>query len=133
MLNYYFSPMQIGKMHRALAIKSARKYVKEDTYTAVPHEIAQNETWNFDIRMYSDIVVKKGAVLTVNGKIFMADQSRIIVKRGASLIVDGGIITSAGKTWQGIKIEGKENQRRLSKNKGVVIYKNGAVIKNVKK
>lgn len=131
MLNYYFSPMQIGKMHRALSIKSVRKYVKENTYTATPHEIAQNETWNFDIRLYSDIVVKKGAVLTLKGKILMAEQARIIVKRGASLIVDGGIITSSGKTWQGVKIEGKENRIRLSRKKGEVIFKNGAVIENV--
>lgn len=133
MLNYYFSPMQIGKMHRALSIKSVRKYVKENTYNAVQYEIDQNETWNFDIRWYSDIVIKRGAVLTLKGKILMADQAAIVIKRGASLIVDGGVITSSGQTWQGIKTEGAKNKKkRLFGKKGEVIFKNGGIIENVR-
>lgn len=133
MLNYYFSPMQIGKMHRALSIKSVRKYVKENTYNAVQYEIDQNETWNFDIRWYSDIVIKRGAVLTLKGKILMADQAAIVIKRGASLIVDGGVITSSGQTWQGIKTEGAKNKmKRLFGKKGEVIFKNGGIIDNVR-
>ncbi|MES2287738.1 MAG: M43 family zinc metalloprotease [Bacteroidota bacterium] len=133
MLNYYFSPMQIGKMHRALSIKSVRQYVKENAYNARQLEIDQNETWNFDIRMYSDIIVKKGSVLTLKGKILMADRAAIVIKRGASLIVDGGVITSSGQTWQGIKIEGAKNRmKRLFGKKGDVILKNGAVVKNAR-
>ncbi len=133
MLNYYFSPMQIGKMHRALSIKSVRKYVKENVYNAEQFEIDQNETWNFDIRMYSDIVIQKGAVLTLKGKILMADQAAIVIKRGASLIVDGGVITASGQTWQGIKIGGGKNRmKRLFGKKGEVIFKNGGEVKNAR-
>lgn len=134
MLNYYFSPMQIGKMHRALSIKSVRKYVKDNTYNAVPLEINQYETWNFDIRCYSDIVIKRGAALTLKGKILMADEAAIVIKRGATLIVDGGVITSSGQTWQGIKNEGAKNRmKRLFEKKGEVIFKSGGIIENVRK
>lgn len=133
MLNYYFSPMQIAKMHRALSIKSVRKYVKENIYNAGQLEIYQNETWNFDIRMYSDIVIKKDAVLNLKGQILMTEQAEIIVKRGATLIVDGGIITSSGQTWQGIKIEGGKNRMKcLFGKKGEVVFKNGGEVKNVR-
>jgi len=134
MLNYYFSPMQIGKMHRALSIKSVRRYVKDSVYNSMPIKIKRNETWNFDIRCYSNIVIESGTDLTVTGKILMADQAEIIVKRGASLILDGGIITGAGKTFQGIKVIGKGNRlQRLFGESGKVIYKNGAVIENNRK
>jgi hypothetical protein len=125
MLNYYFSPMQVGKMHRALSIKSARKYVKDSPYNEVAQKIKSNEIWNFDIRWYSDIIIQSGATLTVTGKILMADQAQIIIKRGAQLIVDGGIITSANQTWQGVKIKGEK------KSKGEkIIFKNGGVIEH---
>ncbi|MCE9540838.1 MAG: hypothetical protein K8R85_16715, partial [Bacteroidetes bacterium] len=134
MLNYYFSPMQIGKMHRALSIKSVRKYVKENVYNTEQFEIDQNETWNFDIRMYSDIIVKKGVVLTLKGRILMANQAAIVIKRGASLIVDGGVIISSGQTWQGIKIEGAKNRmKHLFGKRGEVIFKNGGEVKNTRK
>lgn len=134
LVKYYFSPMQIGKMHRALSIKSVRKYVKESPFDEEPIKINQNETWNFDIKLYSDIIIRSGAILNVTGKISMADQAKIIIKRGATLIVDGGTITSSNSTWQGIKIIGNENGiPSLFGSKGKVIFRNGAVIGNVQK
>ncbi len=134
MLNYYFSPMQIGKMHRALSIKSARKYVKDNPDNILQHSIHANETWNFDIRIYSDIVLKRGVVFTVTGKVLMAAQAEIIVKKGAQLIIDGGSIIAANQTWKGIKIVGnKYIVQHIKRGKGEVIYKNGGVVKNVRK
>jgi hypothetical protein len=129
LLNYYFSPMQIGKMHRALTLKSARKYVKEDTYDATPHKIKKNEIWNFDIRWYSDIIVEPGVTLTVTGKIAMAEQAKIIVKRGATLLIDGGMITASSVSWQGISIK-KRNLilKKIFKKDGQLILKNAAVL-----
>ena len=132
MLNYYFSPMQIGKMHRALSVKSVRKYVKESVYNTVQHKINHNETWNFDIRWYSDIVIENGATLTLKGKILMADQAEITVKRGALLIIDGGIITSAGKSWQGVKTGKTKKRFKRFNGEGKVILKNGGAIENAK-
>ncbi len=133
MLNYYFSPMQIGKMHRAVSIKTIRKYVKEDALGLSANEISTNETWDFDFRSYSDIVIKAGATLTVKGKVLMPQQARIVIKRGAFLVVDGGVITSVDSTWQGIKIEGKRSKlQRLLGAKGEVIFKNEGVIENQK-
>ena len=128
-LHYYFSPMQIGKMHRALTIKSARKYVKEDTFEERSHRIKKDETWNFDIKWYSTIVVESGATLTVTGKILMPEQGEILVKRGGKLLVDGGIITASGTQWRGIKVKENKNAiQRLFGSSGEVKLTNGAVI-----
>ena len=59
----------------------------------------------------------------------MAEQAVIIIKRGAQLIVDGGVITSSGKTWQGIKIKGNKMQHVFGAQ-GKVILQNGGIIKN---
>lgn len=134
MLYYYFSPMQIGKMHRALSIKTVRKYVKEDAFCPAANEISKNEKWNFDFRSYGDIVIKAGATLTITGRVLMPEQARIVIKRGAFLIVDAGVITSVGQSWLGIKTEGKRNKlKRLLGAKGEVVLKNGALIINTLK
>jgi hypothetical protein len=94
---YYFSPKQIGKMHRALAVKSAKRYVK-DAYTHEPLYITESETWDFDMRCYSDIRVKKGATLTIKGKITIPQQCKVYVERGGQVIVEGGVLENyAGK------------------------------------
>jgi hypothetical protein len=134
LLNYYFSPMQIGKLHRALSIKNTRKYVKETPFNPIAHNITVNETWDFDIRWYSDIVVKTGVTMTVKCKILMADQAKIIVERGATLIIDGGTITSAYQMWKGIEVWGDRTKSQLPSAgityQGKVILKNGAKIEN---
>ncbi len=134
MLHYYFSPMQMGKMHRSLSIKSGKKYVKEDVYDNRVCKIKENETWNFDIRCYSDIIVERGATLTVTGKITMPEQGKIVVKRGAKLIVDGGIITGIRQKWGGMEIKKNRNGiQHLLGREGEIELKNGAVIENTGK
>lgn len=91
-LGYYFSPKQIGKMHRALSIKTVKRYVREDVVSPAPLYVTGNETWDFDMRVYSDIVIKKGATLTIKGKIDMPAGCKIRVSKRARLTLDGGTI-----------------------------------------
>jgi hypothetical protein len=132
MLHYYFSPMQIGKMHRALSIKSVRKYVKENVSDDRVYKLKNDELWNFDIRWYSSISIESGTTLTIKGKLVMPEGADITVKRGARLLVDGGVITSAGINWNGIKIKDSKNRlTRLFGKAGVVEVKNNGRIENV--
>lgn len=127
-VNWYFSPMQIGKIHRALSIKTSRKYV-DDVFDTRPMEIRKNELWNFDIRCYSSIIVHKGATLTITGKVQLPQQASITVSRGAKLIIDGGAITGSANGWQGIEAKKSKNalQRLFGKNAQVEII-NGAYV-----
>ncbi|MEZ4888557.1 MAG: T9SS type A sorting domain-containing protein [Chitinophagales bacterium] len=113
--NHYISPMQAGKMHRALAFSNMRNYVDGCPYSNVPLEITKDETWSFDIRLYRDIIVRSGNTLTVTCSVRLPDNATVVVERGAKLILDGGSITNAcepdpanGITgmWGGIQVWG---------------------------
>lgn len=100
LIAYYFTPKQIGKMHRALSIKTAMKYVRDDVYSGEPYYISRNELWDFDSRWYSDIVIKKGVTLTLKGKLTIPPNCAVIVKKGGQLVIDGGSVVHAGELGQ---------------------------------
>lgn len=136
---HYISPMQLGKIHRMLAIHSLRKYVKEMTSESnYPFVVTNNETWDFDIQMYQDIVVKQGATLTLKCRVGMANNGRIIVERGARLIIDGGEVFPWGTSWEGVQVWGTSNQRQiinangLSTYHGIVNVINGGTLRDAK-
>ena len=110
--NAYKSPMQAGIMHRTLSLSNMRKYVTDCPYSPIPLEITENEVWDFDIRIYNDIIVKSGATLTITCAVRMPKDAKIVVERGAKLIVDGGLITNAceNERWQGIEVWGNAGQ-----------------------
>lgn len=89
--SYYFSPKQIGKMHRALAIKTTRRFVKGYPASDAPLVVNQNETWDFDIRLYSGIKVTKGATLTIKGIVSIPASCNITTEEGGRLIVEGRV------------------------------------------
>ncbi|MCF8424671.1 MAG: zinc-dependent metalloprotease [Bacteroidia bacterium] len=135
----YVSPMQMGKMHRTLSTSNVRKYVKEVTSAAnYPLVVNNNETWDFDIQMYQDIVVKTGATLTIRCVVGMANNGRIIVERGGRLIVDGGEINAWGPSWSGIQVWGTSNQPQrinangLSTYQGIVKIINQGLVRDAK-
>ncbi|MEW6467859.1 MAG: M43 family zinc metalloprotease [Bacteroidota bacterium] len=113
----YLSPLQLGKIHRALSLKTLRRYVKNDFSKLPDYTISNSELWDFDVKWYGNIVVKKGVTWTVKGKISLPDGARITVQKGAKLIVDGGLITAAYNEWSG------------TRGKGKIEMKNGGVIK----
>ncbi|MDR3058573.1 MAG: hypothetical protein LBU84_10610, partial [Prevotella sp.] len=51
----YISSMQAGQIHRALALKSTRKYVKKETYSPIPLVINSSQVWDFNLKLYRDI------------------------------------------------------------------------------
>jgi hypothetical protein len=129
----YFSPKQMAKMHRALSLKSVRRYVKDCVYSTTPRVITANETWDFNIKFYSDIIVEAGATLTIQCNVLMPDEAKIIVKPGAKLVIDGGTITSGcGLMWQGIEVWGDKSKTQNLANQGVLILQNNAIIENAR-
>ncbi len=98
----YLSPLQLGFMHRALALKSVRKYVKDMNSSTNSLVVNQSEIWDFDIQMYQDILVTNGATLNIICKVGMAKNGVIKVDPGATLIVGSGLLTSWGSMWGGI-------------------------------
>lgn len=147
-VNDYFRPLQVGRMHRELGRSNLRQFVDCDQTHATSQVVNTDETWDFDRRVYGDIIVETGATLILTCKLLMPLNGRITVKRGARLILDGGTITRANtcignEKWQGIQIFGNneiahtasmldENISLPAEAPGVVIVKNDAIIEHAK-
>jgi hypothetical protein len=140
----YISPKSAGRMHRALSLyentfemnnKPMHKYVKEKHPFEVPLTINEDETWDFAIKMYQDIIIPDGRTLTITCEVKMPLSGKIIVEPGGKLVVDGGTITCAHNGfWGGIEVWGDVEAHQYTINgqcaQGQVILKNGAVIEN---
>jgi hypothetical protein len=136
------SPMQLGRIHRNAHFLSCRKYFyntePEDNahnHTGMgqlnPVIVNSNQTWDFDIKMYNDIVVKTGATLTITCRVYMPFYSNIIVEKGAKLIIDGGTISSDRNNtmWYGISVLGQQHiAQDVAGAQGIIEMKNGATI-----
>lgn len=100
------TPLQMGRMNRALALKNVRKYAWG--YGSVSYDVGYDQTWDADIKFYQDIVVKSGNTLHITGTLEMVPEASVIVESGGRLIVDSGRITNAlysGTHWQGVIAE----------------------------
>ncbi len=138
----YISPKVAGRMHRSLSMYNnvwlinnmpMHQYVKEKYSYAIPLEITSNETWDFAIKLYQDIVVKSGSTLTIQCEVKMPINGKIIVERGGTLVIDGGVIDCGwdDAMWQGIEVWGNRNASQLTAGaQGKVLMKNNAIIEN---
>jgi hypothetical protein len=141
-----------GHIHRNLAITNLRQFIDcSESYSPTPLNqsgasttydriVSSNETWDLNMRVYSNITVKTGATLTVTCKVLMAEQGLIKVERGARLIVDGGTITRANtcsptQYWGAIAVAGNSTKIQpvptgtlATNDAGVVILKNQGML-----
>lgn len=129
---YYISPNQIGRIHRVARFDATREFIWG--YSSVPYNITSDQTWDFSIKMYEDLIIKSGNTLTVTCEIQMVPEASIMIEPGATLVLDGGRITSAKGAkngWRGIQVWGNHNLNQYgSQNQGKLITKNGAIIEN---
>jgi hypothetical protein len=99
------TPLQMGRMHRSLSMRSVRKYAWG--YSEIPYRVERDELWNMNIKFFQDIVVEKDKTLILKNTLELVPEASIILEPGARLIVDGGVITNAlysENFWQGVII-----------------------------
>ena len=145
----YFSPKQIGQIHRQPATSYApvggqhlpARWVQcEPSPLAEVVHIVQDATWNMNRLINQGIIVEPGATLTLQCKLYMGHGAGITVKPGGRLIIDSGIITSmtgdCDSFWPGIQVWGTANQHQFPANnptyQGLVVLKNGATIEHAR-
>jgi hypothetical protein len=132
--NQYCSPLQLGRMDRVLSFNQIG--LATSGYSETPMEITQNETWDFAMKVYSDILVKSGNTLTIACKVYMPEEGSIIVEPGAKLIIDGGEVTVPGAPaatfWQGINVLGNASLAQNPTTHGVLHIINGGTISHAR-
>lgn len=136
--SYYISPMQAGKMHRALSFTSVRKYVTCEK-SDLPLVITDEQLWDFDMKLYQDLIIENGATLTLTCHLVMHPDAKIIVKPGGRLIIDGATVGTdllETRLWQGIEVWGDRTTHQNIVNgnyrQGYIKMQNGATIENAK-
>ncbi|OPZ98086.1 MAG: hypothetical protein BWY70_01321 [Bacteroidetes bacterium ADurb.Bin408] len=99
----YTSPLQTGKMHRALHIYNVKKYTDCLCDTKKKWIIGKDEVWDFPFKSYNPIIIGNGQKLTVACTLEMPDGCDIIVENGGTLVIaQTGIITGGcDKAWSG--------------------------------
>jgi hypothetical protein len=129
------TPLQMGRMNRALAVRSVRKYAWG--YSESPYVVDNEQQWAFNVKFYQDIRVKSGVTLHVSGTLEMVPQASIILEPGARLVVDGGRITSAlysDSHWQGVVKESAPKKRfsflRKKEPKAEIVLLNDGRLEN---
>lgn len=100
----FLKPRQIGKMHRSSAITNLRQYFTETSYTNNFREV-ESDTWDLDMRLYSDVKISGSNVILETCKLILPPQSKIIIQDNSKFILDGGEIKSANdESWRGVEI-----------------------------
>lgn len=103
----FLSNLQISKIYLAASTKSTRQYFTEDSFKNTSLNVGNDELWDLNFRLYSNVKIDNNSSLKATCKIIMAPDSRFIVKDGSNFIIEGAEITSANNsTWNGIKVEG---------------------------
>lgn len=124
---------QLGIAHEALATTNLRQFIACTEKYGNPESdvvVSADETWDIDLRLFSNVVVKNGATLTITCKVLMPEEGLITVERGGKLIVDGGTVTRAntcGPTqfWRTISAHGDPSSQA---NGAVVRIMNGGLV-----
>lgn len=132
----YLSPRQISNVHRTMALKGPRRVVNNCPYSSTPLTISGSEHWDFDIRIYRDIVIEDDADLTISCRVVMSEDAKIIVKPGGKLTIDGGVVTTrCYHFWKGIEVWGDINESQYPSSdppQGWLVIRNGGLIENAR-
>ena len=97
----------IGSILKAASTTSIRQYFTHDSYHNVELNIAEDELWDVDFRIYKDVVIEDSTALTVSCNLIVPPENKIIIRDGGTLTLNQGTLHSANNTaWEGIKIEG---------------------------
>jgi hypothetical protein len=103
-----WTPQQLAMVHCSLANGMQRVVIRDwDRYSAdstVSIEKGDTQVWNFPQYFTSDLVLERGAQLTLNCTLNMPPGGRIILKPGSRLVVNGTITTDGAYTWKGIQV-----------------------------
>ncbi len=102
----HFNSTQLGKMFKALSLSNVRQFVTEESFNNTCLTISNEQKFDINTRIYSNIIIRNGGTLRLTCKLIMPPNSYIIVEDGGELIIEGGEILSAnGLEWNGIRNE----------------------------
>lgn len=133
----YLSPKQVGHVHKLYTLKPERiKLTTANEYQPKNTIIIWSDTsWNKAMVITGDLVIKKRKKLTVNKNIHFSEGSTIYLEKKAKLIINEAELNNHFETnWKGIvyckSVFNPSKKVKKKKNRGVIVLKNNASVKN---
>lgn len=142
---------QVRTMYMSLMARNVRKYVVCEDVLEYQLTVDQDEEWENNLRIYSDVVVKPGATLRVSCQIYLQPGARIIVERGGRLILSEDAIIANGEEcsddhfskWRGVTVEGNnaiphnpayanESYVITASDHGIVLLQEGSTLRDAR-
>ncbi|MCY7409522.1 MAG: hypothetical protein LH473_04560 [Chitinophagales bacterium] len=121
----YLSPLQLGRIHRETQLKSLRKYMSCEL-GSIDWKITTDEVWDFDIKMYDNIIVNPGASLTASCNITLPCNGKIDIKPGGRLILsDNSSITMATGSFIHVEEGATLEINNTVSGKGIIFDQSG--------
>ncbi|MCK6611603.1 MAG: T9SS type A sorting domain-containing protein [Bacteroidia bacterium] len=94
-------------------------------------EITQSQTWGASTfhNFNTNVTVKSGATLTINGNVTFSTDNWLQIEPGAKVIIDGGkIYNSCNENWEGIHIAGDPQKLQSpTSNQGYLFLKDAEI------
>lgn len=102
----YWSPKQIGAMHRNLVFNNIRKYLKYSVRNTNPIMVSTDEIWDFDMILDRDIQINSLGSITLTKNIQMPDNGIIELNSGGVMSINSCVVKNTfGNYWRGIVIK----------------------------
>ena len=102
----YWTPKQIGAMHRNLSFNNSRKYLKNTVHNPNKIIVNSDEIWNFDWLLDRDIHIDSLGVITLSKPLQMPFEGKIEINTGGKLLVDNSTIKNPIENhWNGIIVK----------------------------
>ena len=102
----YWTPKQIGAMHRNMVFNNTRKYLKSSVRNLNPIVVDSDEAWDFDMLLDRDIVINNQGTITLSQNLQMPDNSSIDINSGGKLILNNSTIKDDfNNDWNGITVK----------------------------
>jgi hypothetical protein len=94
-------------------------------------EITQSQTWGASTfhNFNTNVTVKSGATLTINGNVTFSTDNWLQIEPGAKVIIDGGkIYNSCNEKWEGIHVAGDPQKLQSpTSNQGYLFLKDAEI------
>lgn len=102
----YWTPKQIGVMHRNLSFNNTRKYLKNTVHNPYSIIVNSEEVWNFDWLLDRDIQIDNLGKIVLSSNIQMPNNGKIIINSGGQMVVNNSSVTNPIEdNWGGITVK----------------------------
>jgi len=102
----YMTTAEIARIHQTFGLyPSLWQFVDGEVAYGSPSAdwvVARDETWTENRRLYSNVLIKTGATLTITGELILPNAGTFTIEPGANLRIEGGTVRRVNGSVEGL-------------------------------